>query len=135
MGKGGAPKGSKNAEKYTLKKELPIFEDLLERAEKGEFYSFQECVIKSPYKRKIFYHICDRFEELKEIKIAINDAIISFLNRKAIMGEVNVPSAIFRQKVLGEYEKNNQEPQKMELTINSEDREKRIKELQKKLDK
>tara|TARA_R110000765_G_scaffold379421_1_gene470419 strand:- start:252 stop:629 length:378 start_codon:yes stop_codon:yes gene_type:complete len=97
-----APIGNKHNEKYTLESELPIFQDLLERAQNGDFYCIQEVVMKSPYSKQIFYYICDRFIDLDSIKEDINDCIISVINRKALDNQANSTASIWRMKQLGE---------------------------------
>ena len=97
-----APKGNKHNEKYTLESELPIFEELLERAEAGEFLCIQEAVMLSPYSRQAFYYLCERFVDLDNIKKELNDIIICIINRKALNNEANSTASIWRMKQLGE---------------------------------
>lgn len=100
-----APIGNKYNEKYTLEGELPIFEDMLDKAKEGKYLSIQEAVMHSPYGRSSFYHLCDRFKELDNIKDDINDTIIANINRKALEGQFNATSSIWRMKQLGERDK------------------------------
>ena len=100
-----APTGNKYNEKYTLEGELPIFEDMLEKAKEGKYLSIQEAVMYSPYGRSSFYHLCDRFKELDSVKEDINDTIIANVNRKALEGEYNPTASIWRMKQLGERDK------------------------------
>ena len=100
-----APEGNKYNEIYTLEKELPIFKDIIDKAKKGEYLSIQEAVMYSPYERCIFYYLCERFEDLNNIKKELNDIIIAIVNRKGLEGEYNATSAIWRMKQLGERDK------------------------------
>lgn len=97
-----AEEGNKYNEIYTLEKEKPIFEDLVNRAKNGEFLSIQEAVMHSPYERGIFYYLCDRFKDLDNIKRELNDIIIAIINRKALESEYNPTASIWRMKQLGE---------------------------------
>jgi len=109
-----APKNNKYNEIYTLEKELPIFKELVDRAKGGEFLSIQEAVMNSPYERGIFYYLCDRFEDLDNIKKELNDIIIAIVNRKAIKGEYNATASIWRMKQLGERD---EKYQQQEVTV------------------
>lgn len=100
-----APLGNKYNEKYTLEKELPIFKGILEEAKKGKYLSIQEAVMHSPYGRRDFYYICERFKDLHSIKEDINDTIIANVNRKALEGDYNPTASIWRMKQLGERDK------------------------------
>ena len=97
-----APIGNKHNEKYTLEKELPIFEKLIERAKEGEFLCIQEAVMLSPYSRQAFYYLCEKFIDLDTIKKELNDIIISIVNRKALTNQMNSTASIWRMKQLGE---------------------------------
>lgn len=99
-----APDGNKYNEKYTLKKELPIFNKIIAKAKKGKFLSIQEAVMLSPYSRQIFYYLCERFEDLDNLKKELNDIIIAIINRKGLEGDYNATSSIWRMKMLGETE-------------------------------
>ena len=100
-----APEGNKYNEIYTLEKELPIFKEIIEGAKEGKYLSVQEAVMHSPYERCIFYYLCDRFEDLNNIKKELNDVIIAIVNRKGLEGEFNATSSIWRMKQLGERDK------------------------------
>ena len=104
-----APEGNKYNEKYTLEKEKPIFEDIIERAKKGEFLSIQEAVMNAPYTRQIFYYLCDRFEDLDSIKEELNDVIVAIVNRNALEGTYNATASIWRMKQLGERDEKHQD--------------------------
>jgi len=97
-----APEGNKYNEIYTLEKELPIFQEIIERAKEGEFLSIQEAVMKAPYSRQIFYYLCDRFKDLDIIKEELNDVIVAIVNRNALEGTYNATASIWRMKQLGE---------------------------------
>tara|TARA_R110001599_G_scaffold149417_1_gene333277 strand:+ start:646 stop:1023 length:378 start_codon:yes stop_codon:yes gene_type:complete len=97
-----APIGNKNSEKYTLEQELPIFQELLERTQAGEYLSIQEVVMKSKYSRQIFYYLCDRFVDLDTIRKEISESIIAVVSRGSLENKYNASASIWRMKQLGE---------------------------------
>ena len=118
-----APKENKYNEIYTLEKELPIFENIIEEAKKGKYLSIQEAVMESPYERGIFYYLCERFKDLDNIKTELNDIIIAIVNRGALEGDYNSTAGIWRMKQLGEKDKTEVTNTNVDLTpITEEER-------------
>lgn len=111
-----APKGNDYNLKYTLEKELPIFEDLLKKTEEGEFLCIQEIIMKSPYPKKSFYYLCEKFQDLHNLKEEMNDAIIVEINRGSLNNKYNSTASIWRQKQLGERDQQHQD-----ITTNGND--------------
>lgn len=111
-----APEGNKYNEIYTLDKELPIFENMIEEAKKGRYLSIQEAVMLCPYSRQGFYYLCEKFEELDNIKKELNDIIIANVNRKALEGDYNPTASIWRMKQLGEIDSKEVKNTNIEMT-------------------
>lgn len=129
-----APEGNKYNEIYTLEKELPIFEKILEESKEGKYLSIQEAVMHSPYSRRCFYYICDRFEDLHSIKEDINDTIIAVVNRSALEGNYNATASIWRMKQLGELDRKELTQTITDVTPKTEEERKdRIEQLKEKL--
>jgi hypothetical protein len=65
MSKAGAPKGNKNAEKWTLKEATDFFKKALELSYNGD-YDFEGEIYKDMKSYKyLVYHLIERFPELK----------------------------------------------------------------------
>lgn len=104
-----AAEGNNYNEKYTLEKELPVFQDLLEKTQNGDFLSIQEVVMKSKYSRQIFYYLCERFQDLDTIRKEISESIIAVVSRGSLENKYNASASIWRMKQLGEKDTQHQD--------------------------
>ena len=100
--KGRVKAGSKLNQRHSKEKFIAIFEELAQKCINGEYLSIQECQMHSGIARRTFYEYADKYPELEDLKLQMNDAIIANTNRNALTGKYNPASAIWRMKMLGE---------------------------------
>jgi hypothetical protein len=126
----GAPKGNRNAEKYTEDQAIGLFEKALEDAQNNdECLSIQDACINSGIANSTFYDLLDKFIVLESYKRDINAAIIARINRNALKNKFNATASIWRFKQLGEEDRQKVD-NTHELNINtSEKSKKKIDEL------
>lgn len=101
--------------KYTIKEARNRFHNVLEKCYEGDVLSLHECVVLSGMSRTKFEEFAGQYPEFSQLKAQMKTAIISNINRGALTGKYHPVAAIFRQKVLGE-----QDRQVIDVTTNKE---------------
>ena len=103
--KGRVLAGSKLNQKHSKAEILKIFEQLVVDCVEGEYLCVQECQVRSGLPRRTFYAYAEKYPELEDLKMTMNDAIIANINRQGLMNKMNPAMAIWRMKNLGERDK------------------------------
>lgn len=101
-----APFGNTYNKKYTEDEAKKAFMEMLEATkEDDDCLCLQEVYVNYNMPSSTFHHLINTFKDLERIKKDINDILIIRINKGSLKGTYPATPAIWREKQLGEKDK------------------------------
>lgn len=98
-------KGHDMNRKWTEDEAVAIFIDLANRTRNGEFLTIQEIIMNSPFSPRMFDKMAEKYASCREIKEIMKNDILAIINRGGMEGTLNPATVIWRNKQLGEHDR------------------------------
>jgi hypothetical protein len=131
--------GNKAAEKWSESDAVEAFETALQNTiDNEDVLCVQDAFFSIDMMPNYAHHLVKRFPVLEDYKKAINDKVISRINKGALKNKMNNAAAIWRMKQLGEkdqqYMQSDNTNKNIHRELTGEEKEAEIKEIKKQLD-
>lgn len=98
-------KGHDMNRRWTKEEAIREFQLLEIRTRNGEFLTIQEIIMNSEFSPRQFDLLADKYDECKELKETMVNSILAIINRGGMEGTYNPATVIWRNKQLGEHDR------------------------------